>query len=117
MAVEPLVVLNAGFVSVFVGFGLPIVVGLLTKYRAPAGLKAALLAVLSAAQGFIVTATVADGTAVISKTAALAATAGWVTAVATHFGFWKPLKVPEHLASEFGLSVDPGPPGGGGGGI
>jgi len=100
-----LIHLDAVAVSILVGTVLPLAVGLLTKLRASSGVKAVLLALLTALAGLITTATLADGSAVISWELALNAGLAWVTGVATHYGLWKATGVAYHLAPSIGVGA------------
>jgi hypothetical protein len=101
--------LDAIAVQVIVGALLPILVGLVTKKVAHAGVKAVLLLLLSAASGLIVQSTNGDG-AVISKDALILAAEGWAIAVAMHFGFWRPTTVSDRLLPSVGIGGPPPAP-------
>lgn len=73
------------------GTVVPILVGLLTKLRAPSWLKGLVNLVLSAAAGLIATAQVSDG--VLTKTAIVAAFLSLVASVGTYYGVLKPVGV------------------------
>lgn len=70
------------------GVFLPILVGLVTKQVASRNLKAVLLAFLSAVAGFI--SVVTQGSGVVTKEVVVAALVTWITAIAVHYGLWKP---------------------------
>ena len=80
-------------VSVLIGTVMPILVGLVTKLNSSRALKSITLLFLSAAQGAIVNATMADGAAVLSLDTVLVAGLGWVTAVASYYGLLSPTGV------------------------
>lgn len=77
--------------AVVVGTVLPIITGVVTKELASGGIKATILALLSAVTGLVNGAVNADG--VFTQEALLAAAVTWVTAVATYYGFLKPTGV------------------------
>jgi hypothetical protein len=70
---------------------LPILVGIVTKKVTHSGIKATLLALLSAATGAINSAVNNDG--ILSKETLFAAFIAWVIAVATYYGFLVPTGV------------------------
>ena len=82
---------NQEYVAIAVGLLAPILVGLVTKTSQSAGLKAVLLAAIAAVtgigQGFLNT---PPETTWVWQTAVLAGGVAWVTAVATHYGLYKP---------------------------
>ena len=98
--------MDAAAVSLLVGSILPILVGLITKFGAPSSLKAVILLFIAAAQGMIVNATMIDGSAVLSWNTVVVAGLGWITAIASYYGFLTPVgvspKVNESTAN-FGL--------------
>lgn len=77
--------------ATIVGVFLPILVGIVTKEVASSGLKATLLAGLSAVSGLVSSAIEVDG--VFTKTALFSAVTTFVIAVATYYGYWKPTQV------------------------
>lgn len=81
--------IDVAFAAILLGTVLPILVGIVTKEVANAGLKAILLALFSAAGGVLAIA-VESGTGIIEKQTLIAAAVTWVTAVATYYGFLKP---------------------------
>lgn len=98
--------LSATIVMFVTGAVLPLVVGLVTKLTAHPALKGFILITLDTAAALITHAVVNEGVSVISKQAVLLAFMGWITAVATYFGFWKPLGAQRYLAPTVGI----GPP-------
>lgn len=85
--------LDALTVQVAVGMLIPIVVGLITKFSTSSGVKALAMLILNAVQTLIVTATMADGTAIISKQTFIAWALALVVSVASYAGVYKPLNV------------------------
>lgn len=84
---------TAMLLSMAIGTVLPILVGLVTKEVTSAGTKAVLLAALSALTAFLTQWLDAVNSANADwdwGTALLTCLATWITAVAIHFGFWKP---------------------------
>lgn len=79
--------------SVIQGTVLPIVVGILTKVSAPDPIKVLINLLLNAAGGLVAVVVVSDGVATLSLNAIVAAGLGFVSSIATHYGFWKPLGV------------------------
>lgn len=77
-------------VTLLVGVLAPLVVGLLTKASWSSGVKAVFLAAVAAAvgvgQGFIEAPEVFDWKAAVTNAVVV-----FVTAVAVHYGFWKPV--------------------------
>lgn len=87
---EPFFELDATVLMLVGGVVIPILVGVVTKLRAPSWLKAVLHALLSAVAGLVITATALDGVAVISREALVTAFITWITGVAAYFGFLTP---------------------------
>jgi hypothetical protein len=71
-----------------VGFLLPVIVGIVTRWSTRSAVKAVVLLFLSALSGLL-TAWLANPSMHFGL-AALYAGEAWVVAVATHFGLWKP---------------------------
>lgn len=71
-----------------VGFVLPILVGLVTRWSTRSGVKAVVLLFLSALSGLLTSWLGNPG--MHFGLAALYAGEAWVVAVASHFGLWKP---------------------------
>lgn len=80
------------WLTILIGTVLPIAVALVTKQNASPGLKATVLAALSAVSGALVSIQATGGTFEI-KTAFIGFMVTWVTAVATHFGLLSPANV------------------------
>lgn len=95
--------LSATIVMFVTGAVLPLVVGLVTKITAHPALKGFILITLDTIAALVTHAIVNEGVSVISKQAVLLAFIGWVTAVATYFGFWKPVGAPTVLAPTVGI--------------
>lgn len=95
--------LSALTVTAVVSLFIPIVVGLITKADLSALWKGAINIVLSAVNAAIVTATVADGTAVFSKETLIAAFFGMVVSLATYLQIYKPLDTNSKLAPTKGI--------------
>jgi len=74
---------------------LPVLVGLVTKASWGGGVRAVLLAALSALSGVLSSALDAanSGAAWDWRSALITAVGVWVSAVATHFGLWNPTGV------------------------
>jgi hypothetical protein len=83
---------TAQVLAIVVGTILPLLVGLVTKESWSGGVKAVLLAVLSAADGFLSTALdAANAHASFDwKATFLTALTVFLTATGAHFGLWKP---------------------------
>lgn len=95
--------LSALTVTAVVSLFIPIVVGLITKVDLNPLWKGAINIVLSAVNAAVVTATVADGTAVFSKETLIAAFFGMVVSLATYLQVYKPLNTNAHLLPEKGI--------------
>lgn len=81
---------DATLIATLAGVLVPLVVGLLTKLSAPAGLKAFMNAGLSGAAGLM--ATIVPGAFVWRQFLVKWATV-WVVSIATYAGLWKPTGV------------------------
>lgn len=81
-----------GILAIVVQFGLPLVVGFVTKQSWSSGMKTWLLLFLSAVTQFLTTwaEAAAAGTHFSWTTALWSALVGFVLAVAAHYGIWKP---------------------------
>lgn len=95
--------LSALTVTAVVSLFIPIVVGLITKVDLNPLWKGAINIVLSAVNAAIVTATVADGTAVFSKETLIAAFFGMVVSLATYLQVYKPLDANSKLLPNKGI--------------
>jgi hypothetical protein len=82
----------AYWLGLLVTLGLPILVGLVTTKVTSAGVKSVLLLALSAANGFLVE-LAHPGPGYSVGTAAVLTLVGFGTAVALHFGLYKPTGV------------------------
>lgn len=92
--------------SLAIGVALPIIVGIITTKITSSATKAVLLALLSAASGF--------GTELLNhphgydwKTAALTWLATFIVAVASHFGFFKPVGASQWVQANIGRTTTP----------
>lgn len=85
--------LSALTVSLIIGLLIPIVTGLVTKYSTSSGLKGLITLMLNAVQTLVVTATVADGTAIISRETFVNFCLALVISVASYAGVYRPLGV------------------------
>jgi len=85
----------AQVLSMVVGIFLPVLVGLVTKQTANPGVRAVLLAALSAVSSFLAEwlDTLNAGTAFDVGSTLLTVLGTFVVAVATHFGLWSPTGV------------------------
>ena len=77
------------YISLLVGVGLPLLVGLVTKASTSPGLKAILLAALAALSGFL-NEWAASEDDFMWSTALVTALATFLVAVGSHFGLLKP---------------------------
>lgn len=77
-----------GLLALAIQFVLPLLVGLVTTRITGSGIKAVLLAALSAVAQFLVALSAPGGFDL--KAAAFSAGVGFAFAVAVHFGLWKP---------------------------
>lgn len=85
--------LSALSVQLLIGLVVPIVVGLITKLTTSSGLKALVMLVINAAQTLLVQATMADGTAIISKQTFIVWIFALIVSVASYAGVYKPLNL------------------------
>lgn len=81
----------AGVLAFAIAIGLPIVVGLVTRWDTHSGVKALLLLLLQSLGQFL--AQLAQPGGYSLKEAAWSAVVGFVIAVAAHYGLWKPTGV------------------------
>lgn len=84
--------LSAPLVAMIISSIIPILVGLVTKLSTSSGVKWLLNLILNTANGLLVTATLADGTAVISQQAALTALLGVIMSAVAYKG-WRSIGV------------------------
>lgn len=82
--------LSAIVVQAIVSALLPLLVGLLTHVRDSAFLKGALQLILNAVSAFVVQATLADGSAVVSKNTVMVFLVGVGTSLVAYYNAWKP---------------------------
>lgn len=85
--------LSALTVSVLISFVIPVVTGVLTKYSTSSGVKGLVTLVLNAVQSLVVTATVADGTAVLSAPTLVTFALSLAISIATYAGVYRPLDI------------------------
>jgi len=85
--------LSALSVSLLISLIIPIVTGLVTKYSTSSGLKGLITLVLNAVQALVVSATVGDGTAVISEETFVVFCVSLAISIATYAGVYKPLNI------------------------
>lgn len=95
--------LDAVTVSLIVSLFIPIAVGLLTKSSLSAVWKGVINIILSAVNAAVVTATLADGTAVFSQETLVTAFFAMVVSLATYLQVYKPIDVNAKLAPDKGL--------------
>jgi hypothetical protein len=94
---------DAALLATLAGVIVPLLVGIVTKLQAPAGLKAMINAALAALGGLA--ATIVPGDFAWHPFLANWATA-WVVSVATYYGLWKPSGVaPAVQQSTAGVGV------------
>lgn len=90
---------DAALLATLAGVVVPLLVGIVTKMAAPAGLKAIVNAALTALGGLV--ATIVPGAFRWHPFLASWATA-WVVSVATYYGLWKPTGVAPAIHSSTG---------------
>lgn len=95
--------LSALVVTMIVSYLIPAITALLTKASASVGVKQFVTALLAALNGVVVTATQIDGTAVISKQAAVLALGSFIAAQASYVGLYKPHDANAKIAPAKGL--------------
>lgn len=88
----PFIIIAPGLMTA-IAVLIPVLNGMLTKYSLPSGVKAVITIVLNAVAALLLTATQADGTAVISMAAFLTFVYGCIISIASYAGVWKPLNV------------------------
>lgn len=96
--------LDASTIAIISGILIPLVVGVISKTQASAGLKAILNAGLSALAGFLVV--LVPDKPFSLKEAVVSIGTVWAIGVATYFGLWKPAGVTEAIqekTSGFGI--------------
>jgi small basic protein len=95
--------LSALTVTAIVSLFIPIVVGLVTKADLNSLWKGAINIILSAVNAAVVTATVADGTAVFSKETLIAAFFGMVISLATYLQIYQKVDLNSKLLPNKGI--------------
>lgn len=90
-------------VIILISVVIPFVTGLLTKLEASTTLKQCVTIVLTAANALIVTATMADGTAVLSQESLTNFAISTVIALLTYLGFMQPHNTNAKLAPGAGI--------------
>lgn len=95
-----MIVLDVALLSILVGTLLPILVGIVTTKVESRKLKGVLLIALSTVGGVLTTAIAGNG--VITKQTVIAALVAYATAVASHYGVWKPQGVTELVQTKVG---------------
>lgn len=90
---------TAQWLTLFIGVILPLLVGLVTRWNASAGLRAVLLLALAAVASFLSEAldAVNTGTTFDAGAALLTAGSAFLVAVGTYFGFWSPTGIADAL--------------------
>jgi hypothetical protein len=91
-------------VSLIIGVAIPLITGLVTKYTTSSGVKGLITLVLNAVQTLVVTATIADGTAIVSRETFIAFCLSLTISIATYAGVYAPL----NLTSSAGENGRPG---------
>jgi len=93
VATDEVVNFQPNWIGLLIGVFLPIAVGLVTKVVTNASAKAALLLFFTFLNGFLAeyVDAQASGASYHLSTALYTWAGGFVIAVATHFGFWKPV--------------------------
>lgn len=97
------VTIDAIVVTLLVSLVIPLLNGILTKANASAGVHQIVTLVLSAATGFLATATQADGTAVFSMHSLFLALLALVVSIASYLGIYKPHNANAKLGADKGL--------------
>lgn len=85
--------LSALTVSLIVALLVPLITGVVTRYSTSSGVKGLITLVLNAGQALVVNATVADGTAIISRETFVAFSLSLAISIATYAGVYRPLGV------------------------
>lgn len=93
--------------SACVGVILPVLVGIVTKKLTSPAVQAVLLAFFAAVSGFLSQwlAAINGGAPFSWQVAAFTWLMTFVTAVATHYGFWKPTGVSSAVQSKGGVTI------------
>lgn len=90
-------------VTLIVGFLLPVLVGLVTKYNAPNWVKIAVTGFTSIAASLIIANTTDVGTAVLSWDMIATALFQWAVTIVAYLGIYKPLDATKKMLPEQGL--------------
>ena len=98
-----MILVPALLVTALVTLVLPAVTAFVTKANASTTVKQVVTAFLSAVSGLLITATQLDGTAVVSKEAALFALSTFIVTQATYWGLYKPHDANQKIAPEVGV--------------
>jgi hypothetical protein len=85
--------LDATAVSLIISLVIPVLTGLVTKVTLPGAAKGVLTLVLNGVAALVTTATLADGTAVLSGQTVVTWLIGLGVSVAMYLGVWKPAGV------------------------
>lgn len=100
--------LNASLVTMIVAYLIPLLTGLITKIDTTAMWKGLVTLVLNLVSAAIVTATVADGTAVWSTETLLTALGGFAVSIVSYLGLFKPVAINGKLVPDKGLPLPTG---------
>ena len=95
--------LSALTVVLLVSLVIPVATGIVTKLNAPATVKQIVALVFATANGLITTATMSDGTAVISKETLIVTLIGFGIQTATYLGIYAPHNANAKLAPNAGI--------------
>lgn len=98
------VTLSAVTVQLLVSTVIPLITGILTK--APSKIKGLVTIVLNVVAAVITTATMADGTAIISEQTLLTAMLGVIVSLAAYAKAWKPLGLTSSIVNVNGVTVE-----------
>jgi hypothetical protein len=99
-------IVDASTITIFLGFVVPFLVGLLTKLNASPKIQAITLLVINAIVAYVTTSQVADGGAVFSKESFIAFALGLFASISSYFGVWKPTNAAQTvqvLTAPFGI--------------
>ncbi len=102
-AVTNAIQFDAFAVTALVSLVIPVLTGLLTKVSAPTALKQVFTIFLAAVNTLVVTSTLQDGTAVISKETGLLWAVSTAIAITSYLGIYKPHALDAKTNPEFGL--------------
>lgn len=83
--------LSALTVSLLIAVAIPLVTGIVTRFSTSSGVKGLVTLVLNAVQTLVVTAQLADGTAVISRETFVSFCLALTISIATYAGVYRPL--------------------------